>query len=60
MFCFWIGLANQNSLELVKSLKKKFPKLNIIVMELLPIQSDIIQFIEEGVSGVHTQRRNSC
>lgn len=46
-----LGLANQNSLELVKSLKKKFPKLKMIVMDLLPIQSDIIQFIEEGVSG---------
>jgi len=46
-----LGLANQNSLELVKSIKKQFPRLKIIVMDLLPIQSDIIQFIEEGVSG---------
>lgn len=46
-----IGLVNQNSLELVISVKKKFPKLKMIVMDLLPIQSDIIQFIEEGVSG---------
>lgn len=46
-----LGLVNKNSLELVKSIKKKFPKLKMIVMDLLPIQSDIIQFIEEGVSG---------
>lgn len=46
-----LGLVNQNSLELVKSLKKKFPKLKMIVMDLLPIQSDIILFIKEGVSG---------
>jgi len=46
-----LGLVNQNSLELVKSLKKKFPELKMIVMDLLPIQSDIILFIEEGVSG---------
>ena len=46
-----LGLANQNSLELVKSLKKKFPDLKMIVMDLLPIQSDIIQFMEEGVTG---------
>jgi NarL family two-component system response regulator LiaR len=45
------GLVNQNSLELVKSLKKKFPKLKMIVMDFLPIQYDIIQFIEGGVSG---------
>ncbi|HEY3250159.1 MAG TPA: response regulator transcription factor [Ignavibacteria bacterium] len=46
-----LGLVNQNSLELVKSLKKKFPELKMIVMDLLPIQSDIIKFIEEGISG---------
>jgi DNA-binding NarL/FixJ family response regulator len=46
-----LGLVNQNSLELVKSLKKKFPKLKLIVMDLLPIQHDIVQFIEQGVSG---------
>lgn len=46
-----LGLVNQNSLDLVKYLKKKFPKLKMIVMDLLPIQSDMIQFIEEGVSG---------
>ncbi len=46
-----LGLVNQNSLQLVKSIKKKFPKLKMIVMDLLPIQSDIILFIEEGVSG---------
>ncbi len=46
-----LGLANQNSLELVKSLRKKFPKLKLIVMDLLPIQSDMIRFSKEGVSG---------
>lgn len=46
-----LGLVHQNSLQLVKSLKKKFPKLKMIVMDLLPIQSDMLQFIEQGVSG---------
>jgi DNA-binding NarL/FixJ family response regulator len=46
-----LGLANQNSLDLVKSLRKKFPFLKTIVMDLLPIQSDIVHFIESGVSG---------
>lgn len=46
-----LGLVNKNSLELVKSLRKGFPKLKMIVMDLLPIQHDIIQFIEQGVSG---------
>lgn len=46
-----LGLANQNSLELVTCLKKEFPELKLIVMDLLPIQSDMVQFIKEGVSG---------
>jgi DNA-binding NarL/FixJ family response regulator len=46
-----LALVNHNSLELVKSLKKEFPKLKMIMMALLPIQSDIKQFIEEGVTG---------
>jgi two-component system, NarL family, nitrate/nitrite response regulator NarL len=45
------GLAAQDSLELVKTLKKKFPRLKIIGMDFLPIQSDIKQFIKEGVHG---------
>lgn len=46
-----LGLANQNSLELVICLKKEFPELKMIVMDLLPIQFDMVQFIKEGVSG---------
>jgi DNA-binding NarL/FixJ family response regulator len=46
-----LGLVNQNSLDIVKSIRKKFPKLKVIMMDLLPIQYDILQFIEEGVSG---------
>jgi len=46
-----LGLANQNSLKLVISLKKKYPAIKIIVMDLLPIQSEMKQFVEEGVSG---------
>ena len=46
-----LGLVHQNSLELVKSLNKKFPFLKIIVMDLFPVQSDMIQFLEAGISG---------
>jgi DNA-binding NarL/FixJ family response regulator len=46
-----LGLVNQNSLEMVKSIIKDFPKLKLIVMDLLPVRSDIIQFSEQGVSG---------
>ena len=46
-----LGLPNQNSLELVKSLKVKFLNLKIIVMDLVPAQEDILKFVEAGASG---------
>jgi DNA-binding NarL/FixJ family response regulator len=46
-----LGLANQNSLELVKSLKDENNDIKVIAMDLVPIQEDIMQFVEAGVSG---------
>lgn len=46
-----LGLSSQNSLELVKSLKRKYNDLKVIVLDLIPIQEDIIRFVEAGVSG---------
>jgi len=46
-----IGLANQNSLELVKSLIEKYNDIKVIVMDLVPIQEDMVRFVEAGVSG---------
>ena len=46
-----LGLPNHNSLELVKSLKEEYPDVKVIVMDLVPIQEDIMRFVEAGVSG---------
>lgn len=46
-----IGLRNQNSLQIVKSIKKKSPFIKIIVMDLLPVETDILEFVEAGASG---------
>ncbi len=46
-----LGLRNQNSLQLVKTLKKDFPKIKVIVMDLVPLQEDVLVFIQAGVSG---------
>lgn len=46
-----LGLSNQNSLDIVKSIKDKYPEFKIIVMDLLPIESDILDFVKAGVSG---------
>jgi len=46
-----LGLPNQDSLELVKSLKEEYPNVKIIAMDLVPIQEDIMHFVSAGVSG---------
>jgi len=46
-----MGLPHQNSLQLVKKINKDFPKLKLIVMDLIPSQSDILNFVQAGVFG---------
>ena len=46
-----LGLRNKNSLQVVKSIKKSFPKTKTIVMDLVPVQEDILEFVQVGVSG---------
>ena len=46
-----LGLPNQNSLDLVKSLITIYKNVHVIIMDLLPLQEDILQFIESGVAG---------
>jgi two-component system response regulator DegU len=46
-----LGLANQNSLDLVKSLKNENNDIKVIAMDLVPIQEDIMRYVEAGVSG---------
>ncbi len=46
-----LGLRNQNSLQLVKLIKKEFENVKIIVMDLVPSQEDVLIFVQAGVSG---------
>jgi len=46
-----LGLRNRNSLQLVKSIKKKFDDVKLIIMDFVPLQSDIYEFVQAGVSG---------
>lgn len=46
-----LGLPNHNSLQLVKILKKDFPKVKIVVMDLVPLHEDLLIFVQAGVSG---------
>lgn len=46
-----LGLRTQNSLQLVKSIRKTFAGMKVIVMDLVPMQSDIVMYVQAGVSG---------
>lgn len=46
-----LGLRSQNSLEVVHDIKKKSIEVRIIVMDLVPTQEDILEFVRAGVSG---------
>ena len=46
-----IGLPKHNNIELLISLKARFPEIKIIMMGLVPIQEEVLHFIEAGVSG---------
>ena len=46
-----LGLRNRNSLNLVKMIKKKVQFTKVIVMDLIPAQQDVLEFVQAGVSG---------
>jgi len=46
-----LGLRSQNSLHVVEIVKKDFPAAKIIVMDLAPVQADILQFVKAGANG---------
>jgi len=46
-----LGLRSQNSLQIVKLIKKNFQEIKIIVMDLIPLQTDVFEFVQAGVSG---------
>jgi len=46
-----LGLRGRSSLNLVKLVKKNFFGSKIIVMDLIPLQADVLEFVQAGVSG---------
>ncbi len=46
-----LGLGHGNSLRVAEHVKKEFPESKIIVMDVLPVQEDIVEFVNVGVSG---------
>lgn len=46
-----LGLRSQNSLRIAETIKKEFPRTEIVVMDLIPVQAEIVEFVKAGVSG---------
>ncbi len=45
------GLKNQNSLKLAELIKKKLPRTEVVVMDLIPAHHDVMEFVKAGISG---------
>ncbi|MBI4535562.1 MAG: response regulator transcription factor [Ignavibacteriae bacterium] len=46
-----LGLRSQNSLHLLGLLKKNAPDAKVIGMDLVPVQEELVQYVQAGVSG---------
>lgn len=46
-----LGLRSQNSLRIAELIKKEHPKTEIVVMDLIPTQLEIAEFVQVGVAG---------
>ncbi|HET6229845.1 MAG TPA: response regulator transcription factor [Longimicrobiaceae bacterium] len=46
-----VGLWDDDSLRLAQTLKEEYPQSRVIIMDLLPVHEDIIEFVNAGVSG---------
>ena len=46
-----LGLRNMNSMKIVQTMRKEFPKTEVIVMDLIPAHADVAEYVKEGVAG---------
>lgn len=46
-----VGLWDDDSLRVAETVKKETPGSKVIIMDLLPVQEDIVEFVNAGVSG---------
>jgi DNA-binding NarL/FixJ family response regulator len=46
-----VGLWDDDSLRVAETVRKESPDSRVIIMDLLPIHEDIIEFVNAGVSG---------
>lgn len=46
-----VGLEGDDSLELAEKIRTGIPGLRVIVMDLLPVHEDLVEFVNAGVAG---------
>jgi len=46
-----LGLRKGDSLRVAEKVRKEFPEARVIVMDLLPVHEDIMEFVHAGVAG---------
>jgi DNA-binding NarL/FixJ family response regulator len=46
-----LGLRDRNSLKIVKSISKNYRDVKVIIMDLIPLETDVFDFVQAGVSG---------
>jgi len=46
-----LGLEDGDSLQVAESVRATFPESRVIVMDLLPVREDIMEFVQAGVAG---------
>ena len=45
------GLQKQDCLQVLKNIKKDYPDVKLVVMDLMPGRTDVMEFVQAGVSG---------
>jgi DNA-binding NarL/FixJ family response regulator len=46
-----LGLEHQHALKLMEALRERFPQARVIAMDILPDQTDIVEFVKAGGAG---------
>ena len=46
-----LGLKSLSSLKVLESIKKQYSRTEVVVMDLIPAHSEVVEFIKAGVSG---------
>jgi DNA-binding NarL/FixJ family response regulator len=58
-----LGLRNMNSVRIVQSMRKEFPKTEVIVMDLIPAHAEVAEFVKRGFRASFSKTplaRTSC